>query len=296
MMLRLAIAVVLVLGVLSAEDGFLPSRPPAVKAILEEFYFPQSPFNADDLELVQVEYKLADAPFAVKYRITFNVVAKAETCQIQVFEQKWGGTKRYLQYDLCKRFATFALHDAEGFLPSAPLVVEEILNEFYFPQSPLTPDELQLIKVEYKVADAPFAIKFRITFQVVGQEETCEIQVYEQKWGDTKRYLQYDLCRRFADRREGEDVPFAAPGSFKRIDINDSNANRLLNQVYFPRANHNSQELKLTGIEQKLVYGDYYRYHFDYDGDDRSCTVEIHEEKWVPGHGPMQRIVEDTCY
>jgi len=292
-MLRLAVAAILAVGVLAVEDGFLPSRPPAVKAILEEFYFPQSPFNAGDLELIKVEYKVADAPFAVKYRMTFSVVEKGEACQVQVLEQKWGETRRYLQYDLCKRFAehaALALPD-EGFLPSKPPAVEDILKEFYFPQSPLKPKDLELIKVEYKIADAPFAVKFRMTFVVVGNNETCKIQVYEQKWGETKRYLQYDLCKRFAGA-----APLGGLGSFTRIDLNDPNANRLLHQVYFPRSQLNSRELILTGVEQKLVYGNYYRYHFDLEGDARSCIVEIHEEKWVPGHGPMTRIVEDTCY
>ena len=65
--------------------------------------------------------------------------------------QKWGETRRYLQYDLCKRFAesaAFALPD-EGFLPSKPPAVEDILEEFYFPQSPLKPEDLELIKVDF---------------------------------------------------------------------------------------------------------------------------------------------------
>merc|ERR1712012_351864 len=132
--------------------------------------------------------------------------------------------------------AAIVLPEDAGFLPSAPPAVEKILEEFYFPNSPLSPQQLQLIKVEYKMADADgIAVKFRMTFQVVGQDETCQIQVFEQKvWGKTSHYLQYDLCKRFADRTDDVIVPYG--GGWGEAEL-DSAAAALLEEFYFPSSN-----------------------------------------------------------
>merc|ERR1711884_616768 len=187
--------------------------------------------------------------------------------------------------------AAIVLPEDAGFLPSAPPAVEKILEEFYFPNSPLSPEELELIKVEYRMADADgIAVKFRMTFQVVGQDETCKVQVFEQKvWGKTARYLQFDLCKRFAD--SSDDVVSPYGGGWGNADLADKDANTLLEEFYFPSSVLHAEELELTQIEHQVVAGMNYRYHFNIVGTNAQCQVVIFEQSWTN----TREVNLDTC-
>merc|ERR1711884_195154 len=187
--------------------------------------------------------------------------------------------------------AAIVLPEDAGFLPSAPPAVGKILEEFYFPNSPLSPEQLDLIKVEYKMADADgIAVKFRMTFQVVGQDETCKVQVFEQKvWGKTARYLQFDLCKRFAD--SSDDVVSPYGGGWGNADLADKDANTLLEEFYFPSSVLRAEELELTHIERQVVAGMNYRYHFNIVGTNAQCQVTIYEQSWTN----TREVILDTC-
>jgi len=213
-----------------------------------------------------------------------------------IFESFFRYTFNMLRVTLLFAFVAGALSAAilpedAGFLPSAPPAVEKILEEFYFPNSPLSPEELELIKVEYKMADADgIAVKFRMTFQVVGQDETCKVQVFEQKvWGKTARYLQFDLCKRFAVH--SEDAASLYGGGWGHADLADKNANALLEEFYFPSSVLGAEDLELTHIEHQVVAGMNYRYHFNVVGTNAQCQVTIFEQSWTN----TREVILDTC-
>jgi len=186
--------------------------------------------------------------------------------------------------------AAFSSED-EGFLPSGPLAVNKMLEEFYFPNSPLRPEELELVKVEYKMADADgIAVKFRMTFQVVGQDEQCKVQVFEQKlWGKTAHYLQYDLCKRFADRSDNVAVPYG--GGWGEADVTDVKVTALLEEFYFPSSLLRAEQLELVRVERQVVAGMNYRYHFNVVGTNAQCQVLIFEQSWTK----TRQVLLDTC-
>ena len=54
----------------------------------------------------------------------------------------------------------------------------------------------------------------------------CEIFCFSQKvWGKTAHYLQYDLCKRFADRTDDVIVPY---GGKDHVIIGSNKVSRLL--------------------------------------------------------------------
>jgi len=212
-----------------------------------------------------------------------------------IFESFFRNTVDMLRVTLLFAFVAGALSAAihpsdDGFLPSKPPAVTQILEEFYFPQSPLTPEQLELIKVEYKMADADgIAVKFRMTFQVVGQDETCQIQVFQQKvWGKTAHYLQYDLCKRFADRAEDVIVPYG--GGWGEAELDEAAA-ALLEEFYFPSSNLLAEDLELVGFQRQVVSGMNYLYKFNVVGTNAQCQVLIYEQSWTG----TRQIIRDTC-
>jgi len=211
-----------------------------------------------------------------------------------IFESFFRNAFNMLRVTLLLAFVAGALSAAihpedDGFLPSAPPAVEKILEEFYFPNSPLSPEELELIKVEYKMSDADgVAVKYRMTFQVVGQDETCKVQVFEQSvWGSTSRYLQYDLCKRFADRSEDAISPFAGGWGIMK---DYAKITALLEEFYYPGSIVGAEDLELTTAQKQVVDGFNYRMSFDVVGANAQCVIEVYEH-W----SGATSITKDTC-
>jgi len=268
--------------------GWGPSaiNDPNALNLLDDFYFPSSVLRAEDLELVKVEHQIVSG---INYRMTFNVVGTNSQCVVTIYEQSWTQTRQVLS-DTCT-----AVAGSRGDNVAVPFTgawgpsdindpnVNDVLFDFYFPSSGLRSSQLELVKVEHQIVSG---INYRMTFNVVGTNSQCVVKIWEQSWTQSRRVLS-DTCTALAGSRAKRGM---AGGWFETEEPSES-ALALLEEFYFPSSVLRAEDLELVRVEQQVVAGMNYRYHFNVVGTNSQCQVTVFDQWWTE----TREILLDTC-
>ena len=257
---------------------------PAYLELLNDVYSSNSDANTEDLELTRIETQVVAG---ANYRYTFNKLSTEEECKIVIFYQPWTSTATVTE-DTCFIPEPRVIGGgwADGDLDD-PLVAQ-LLEEVYFPSSPVGAEDVTLTRVETQIVAGT---NYKMTFEIQSGD-ICTAIIFTQEWTNTREVVE-DNCAQAVENAEieiePENVPM--PGGWMEHDVNDPNALQLLEEFYFPSSGVGAEDVNLVKVETQVVAGINYRMTFEIPATDGTCEVVIFTQEWTN----TKEVTSDTC-